>query len=321
MPVRLSTDDFAPRDRLAALREVVGRVHCRYELEPLEDAPVRITMEQHSWSSSSLVYVDTNALTIARTPELVGDGNGDFRLLRVQGTPYKFVSKGVTEDMNDGDAVLLCGGVAGTSHLLASCSVISVRIPHARLAAAVRGLEDRAIRRTKPGSGPLRLLDGYCDLLRRQTPTSDPAFAHHVGQHLIDLVALALDPTEETQARATTGAVRDARLATIRADILANLGQVRLSAKTVAKRHGITDRYVHLLFEGAGQTFNQFVEEQRLKRAFAMLTDPTQAGMRIGEIAFKTGFGEFSTFNRGFRRRFGDTPRGVRRWRHGDQQI
>jgi AraC-like DNA-binding protein len=319
MPVRFSTDDIAPGDRLAALREC--RVHLGQELEPLDDAPVRTTMEQQFWSSASLLYGETNALTTARTPELVGDGNCDFRLLRVQGTPYKFVSKGITEDMNDGDAVLICAGVAGTSQFLGSCSVMSVRISHARLAAAVKGLEDRAIRRTKPGSGPLRLLAGYCDLLRRQIPTSDPAFAHHVGQHLIDLVALVLDPTKETRARATTGAVRDARLATIRADILANLGQVRLSAKTVAKRHGITDRYVHLLFEGAGQTFNQFVEEQRLKRAFAMLTDPTQAGMRIGEIAFKTGFGELSTFNRGFRRRFGDTPRGVRRWRHGDQQI
>jgi AraC-like DNA-binding protein len=96
---------------------------------------------------------------------------------------------------------------------------------------------------------------------------------------------------------------------------------VRLSAKTIAKRHGISDRYVNLLFYDVGQTFIRFVEEQRLKRTFAMLIDPMQAGMRISDIAIKAGFGELSTFNRNFRRRFGDTPRGVRRGRYDGQQT
>jgi transcriptional regulator GlxA family with amidase domain len=93
----------------------------------------------------------------------------------------------------------------------------------------------------------------------------------------------------------------------MRADVLANLAEMRLSAKVVAKRHGLSDR-VHDLFEQTGQTFNPFVEEQRLKRAFAMLTDPARNDTRIGEIAAEVGFVEDSTFTRAFRRRFGETP-------------
>ena len=75
----------------------------------------------------------------------------------------------------------------------------------------------------------------------------------------------------------------------------------------------MSDRYVHLLFEETGQTFGQFVMEERLKRAFALLTDPACARIRISDIAFKVGFIEHSTFNRVFRRRFSDTPRSIRR--------
>jgi AraC-like DNA-binding protein len=74
---------------------------------------------------------------------------------------------------------------------------------------------------------------------------------------------------EETRERAKGGALRAVRLATIRADVLANLSEGRLSAETIGKRHELSERYVHLLFEETGQTFSRFVEEERLKRAFA----------------------------------------------------
>jgi len=218
--------------------------------------------------------------------------------------------------MTGGDAALFFDGAIGTS-VLGRSRATTMRIPRASLAAAVRGLDDRAIRRVAPGSGPLRLLVDYTRLLRRQGPTSDPALAYRVANHLIDLVALALGPTEETRMRALGGATRAARLATIRADVIANLSQARLSAKIIASRHGVSDRYVHRLFEETGQTFSQFVEEERLKRAFTLLNDPAVADGRIGDIAIHVGFAEHSTFNRAFRRRFGDTPTGIRRTRGG----
>jgi AraC-like DNA-binding protein len=52
---------------------------------------------------------------------------------------------------------------------------------------------------------------------------------------------------------------------------------------------------------------------QRLIRVHRMLSDPRYAHRAIGEIALAVGFGDLSTFNRDFRRRFGMTPSGVRR--------
>ena len=43
-----------------------------------------------------------------------------------------------------------------------------------------------------------------------------------------------------------------------------------------------------------------------------MLTYPRRRHLAIIDIAFAAGFGDVSHFNRVFRRRFGDTPSGVR---------
>jgi AraC-like DNA-binding protein len=43
-----------------------------------------------------------------------------------------------------------------------------------------------------------------------------------------------------------------------------------------------------------------------------MLTDPHHLHLAIIDIAFAAGFGDVSHFNRMFRRRFGETPSGVR---------
>jgi transcriptional regulator GlxA family with amidase domain len=58
-------------------------------------------------------------------------------------------------------------------------------------------------------------------------------------------------------------------------------------------------------------------ERERLARAFVLLTEPANTGLKIGDIAMRVGFVEHSTFNRTFRRRSGDArcpARCKRRW-------
>jgi AraC-like DNA-binding protein len=321
-PFRFSTDELPDTDRLAIWREVLGRVHLRMDVMPLGNAPVRSVIEQHSWSCVSLYFSETNAIDASRTKELVGDGNDDFRLLTVQGARYRFITPRASEDLYDRDAALLFNGAPSTIRYLGPHRVTSIRIRRNALAAALRNLDELPICRVKPESWPLlRLLTEYTELLRRAGPFANATVCHRIAHHLIDLVALVMDPSEETRERTGTAALRGARLATIKADVLANLSQPNLSAKTIAQRHGVSDRYVHLLFEETGQTFGRFVSDERLKRAFEMLTDPATSDMRIGDIACKVGFIEHSTFNRVFRRRFGDTPRAVRRGRGKEHDI
>jgi AraC-like DNA-binding protein len=78
-------------------------------------------------------------------------------------------------------------------------------------------------------------------------------------------------------------------------------------------RLGLSERSIYLLFERSGLSFAAFVTDERLARTTTMLLDPARRQLRIGDIAFAAGFGDLTTFNRSFRRRYGQTPSSLRR--------
>jgi AraC-like DNA-binding protein len=308
---RFSTADVPERDRTAILHDVLGRIYLRTEIEPQHVSGYRASVEHHSWSSVSLLFSETDAARVMRTPALLADGDDHFRLSIPETAPAHFCAEGLAEDVAAGDAMLLFNGVACTVRYDAGRTT-GIKIGYKRLVTAAPRLEGRAFRRIPSHVPAMRLLLSYAAVLRDQGPSDNRGLSHHVAQHITDLVALAVSQAEERREQIAGEAVRAARLATIRADVLTNLGHKRLSAKTVAQRHALSDRYVHVLFEQTGQTFSRFVEEERLKRAFALLIDPKLGTLPINDIAAQVGYVEHSTFTRAFRRRFGDSPRGVR---------
>jgi AraC-like DNA-binding protein len=98
----------------------------------------------------------------------------------------------------------------------------------------------------------------------------------------------------------------------IKTEILNSLKRHDLSLAGLAARHGVTPRYVQMLFESEGTTLSRFLLDQRLARAHRMLSDPRLAERTISAIAYEAGFGDLSHFNRAFRRRYGETPSDVR---------
>jgi len=167
-----------------------------------------------------------------------------------------------------------------------------------------------------PASRMLRL---YLGILRDQAALATAELRHLATRHVRELLAVAFDTARGTADIATDRSVAAARRRAIKADISDKLENGALSIADVSARHGVTPRYVQMLFEDEGITFTQFVLTQRLERAYRMLTDPGLAARSITSVAFDAGFGDLSYFNRTFRRRFGDTPSGVRSTiaRHG----
>lgn len=311
-PFRFSTEDVPLSDRTAVWREVLGKVHLHLDVEAVGEAPLRATVESHSWSQTSLYFSDTTPVRASRTRELVQDGDGDFRLLCADGADYQFTANGVDEIVAEGGAAVLFNGVVGAVRYLGPCRVSAVRVRRADLAALVRGFDDRAIRHVAPDSPALRLLAGYTALLRRDGPTSNPVLASRVASHLTDLVALALGATGDAAQFARERSVGAARLRTIKADIAANITRPGLLLGAVAARNGVTTRYVRMLFEAEGRSFTEFVLEQRLGHAHRVLNDTRFAERAISTVAFDAGFGDLSYFNRTFRRRYGASPSDVR---------
>ena len=85
--------------------------------------------------------------------------------------------------------------------------------------------------------------------------------------------------------------MRIARFQAVKADIAANLTSRDLSVTAVALRQRVTPRYIHVLFDGAGTTFSQFVLAERLAYVRrlcgtrAMLTNPSAPSPMTAALA------------------------------------
>jgi AraC family transcriptional regulator, positive regulator of tynA and feaB len=141
---------------------------------------------------------------------------------------------------------------------------------------------------------------------------TDPALGSLVCRHLAEVAVAGLsrlggreDPTEGS-------GLRKVRLAEVKRLVTEMLGQPTLNAARVAKRLGVSERYVQKLMEQDGQTFSTYVNERRLGAAFDQIARLPPTGPTLREIAESLGFSDASQFSRAFRRRFGETAASVR---------
>ena len=204
-----------------------------------------------------------------------------------------------------GDGMLLVYRHPSRVHFR-QATYLSLRVPLGALAMLV-DVESAAGRRIRGDTAPLQLLRRYVASLPERL--TDPALGGLVATHVHDLMALAIGATGEGREIARGRGVRAARLAAIEADLTLDAS---LSIDEIARRQGVTTRYVQILFEDAGTTFGEFVTARRLDAARAMLRSPRYAQWSVAGIAFEAGFKDLSHFNRRFRQRFGLTPREFR---------
>lgn len=130
--------------------------------------------------------------------------------------------------------------------------------------------------------------------------------------HTVDLVALLLGASDENRDLIEMRGVKAARLQAILGHIASSAARPSFSGADVARALSISERYLRLLLEETGKTFSEHLLEHRLQLTLRLLTDQRNAGRKVSEIAMRAGFSDISYFNRAFRRRFGDTPTGVR---------
>ncbi len=94
---------------------------------------------------------------------------------------------------------------------------------------------------------------------------------------------------------------------------LANLGDPALSVEWVARKHGISPRYVHRLLQRRGVSFAAWVRHERLTRIRRDLLDPALSQRTASAIAARWGILDTRHLARAFRREFGYTPADLRR--------
>jgi AraC-like DNA-binding protein len=305
----VSTEQLPPNERVPYWREVFGRTIVKLDIEPLGDGPFFCDATLRALPALSVAGMTTSASRVSRTRTLIADGSDDLLLSMTRKGTALVSYRGRDVPIAEGGAILCHSADSGSLAFRSQAQFTVLAIPAGVLLPMIGDRDAALVRPISPDTGALRLLGGYVDLLLQQ-PLEASEVQRKAAAYVRDVVALAVGATRDAAHLARGRGARAARLAAIRADVLANLSQVRLSPRMIARRHQVTERYVHLLFADTDQTFGEFVTAARLDRARELLNEAPHP--KIADIAHRVGYGEMTTFNRAFRRRFGRTPSDLR---------
>ncbi len=305
--LRVATEPYAKSGRLDAFLEIWGRNILRIEMEPLDGQPLRVDLLLRSLPGFALASGSASPMRNRHTAELVD--NDDVVLVVFQGGFGEVDQYGRAATIEDGAATLTANGAPASFSIMSPTRVINYRFSRELLRSRVANLDDLVARPIDKNNPVLGLLTGYAAVLDDQGELATAELRLAVSSHMYELAALTLGAKPEPR---LADGFRAARLKAVKEDILKRLVHRGLSVSDIARTHQISERYLRKLFAAEETTFTDFVREARLARAHQMLTDYRQLNRPISEVAYESGFGDLSYFNRTFRSRYGATPSEIR---------
>lgn len=279
------------------------------DFKPLSNWPFRASVDP-IFEAQHIARTALSPGVAFRDREMVRDGDDSFWLLISQSS-LEIEHLGCDLRLGRGDATLthLCetGSFSSGRHF----GYIGVLLPSAEIAGRGVSLDGGLMRYLPRQSEALQLLRGYIQTLENSKIRPCGEARETICRHVIDLIALAV-ASDRAIGESSLSAVAAAHLNAALDHVAARFWDPKLSVAAVAREVGISPRYLQRLLVTAGPSFTARVTELRLQRALALLTEPHDNKRTISDIAFEAGFTDISHFNRLFRSRFGDTPRGVR---------
>lgn len=305
---RLSTRDIPPSERLSFVHDFVSRNVIGLQFTPKKPPEMDLaTLPLAADISVSQAFY--SSVKGARTRDLLQDGKHNY-FVTVHTDDYEFSVEGrPTVKVAAGDLTIVSMGMLLEFHL-PDTRVDVLHLAHEKLVSIIPGIDLEPYHIVPASGHGAGLLIGYADLLRSIEPGT-PNAAELAAKHLCELTALVVDG--RTDRERSGPAIRAARLDLVKKHIGECLGDPQLSVEQVARRQGVSVRYIHKLFEAEGVTFSEYVRDCRIELAYRMLQNvPGDRRIHISAIAFDCGFGDISNFNRAFRRRYGITPSELR---------
>ncbi|MGI5231873.1 helix-turn-helix domain-containing protein [Actinoallomurus sp. CA-142502] len=201
-----------------------------------------------------------------------------------------------------GDLVVLDTGRPHELSMAGACDIVVIELPHGMLGANADlvGRHVATPRRCDHGAWAVlaAFLSGLADRIDGLVGMPDI----HLADALVSLIVAAFaEPAPES---AEAG---DAMTDQILAHTLANLSDPALSVDSVARRHGISPRYLHQLFQRRDLTFAAWVRHERLIRIRRDLMDPALATRTTAVIAAHWGIHDHGHLSRALKKEFGLT--------------
>jgi AraC-like DNA-binding protein len=309
--LRLSSRSFYGTDKDDAFHELYGRRILKVDVEPLQDEPLDVDILLRALPGLAIATATTSPILCSHTSMMIDNDDPVIVVNKIGSATYK--QNGHETTIGPGEAILTTNGLPGTAAGHTPRRQINWRVSRALIAPLVTNFDEAIGKPIDQGNQALPFFLSYLDILNDSRSLADPGLRRAVVTHMLDLGALMLGARADAAEVANKRGVVAARMRSIKTHILSQIGSAKLTAATVAIKHGISTSYVRKLFEAEGTSFTEFVLTQRLAAAYRMLTDLRFTDRSISRIAHDAGFNDISHFNRSFRRVYGASPTDVQR--------
>ena len=307
---QFSTRELPERMRLPMWCDEVGRGIVHVDIDPLSDVPFRAEATLQTLQGLRMLAWKGSAMRLKRSPTNIVDGDDSIGIVVSSRSTSQLSQRCQDIELRGGEAIAVLHSEPASLTYVGGLH-LGLVVPRAALTLRVANVESLTMRLISRRNEALRLLLTYLKSALKEGALAAPKLRDAVVTHIHDLVALAISeraPLGESSASAVVAARHSAALD----HIAAHFEDPGLSLEAVARSQGISPRYLQRLLESSEMSFTARVNELRLQRAFALLIEPHDSAKRISDAALEAGFSDISHFNRQFRTRFGDSPRGVR---------
>lgn len=304
-----TTESYPAAQRAVAWREALSRFSLRVGRMSTDDgvfgtvsstvSPQGIVFARIAASAQELAYQDDPAASaICLALHMEGDA-----VLTTDAT---------RTPIGEGDIVYRPSGAAGSLSFESPFRQLFIRIPrqavNARLAAPICVKAARLPGGSGLGRVFAGLLASVAGAIEHLTHDQIRPIELALAEFLVTTLAEQPFPTMSGATSTQTAILH--RVSQL---IEAHLADPDTGIATIARKAGVSTRYLQKLLESAGESFTHYLRLRRLERCRADLINPLYSHLTISDIAFRWSFNDAAHFSRTFRSQYGVSPREYRR--------
>ena len=313
--IRFSSEDLPSsldeQGRLDAWLTLYDTFYTELEIVKAEDRPFFVRFAAAQVGQVRLGRIEGSFTRVARTAAATETAKNNDFLIAMNIAPSRlfYAQAGREVTLEPGSAVLCTNAQPGVVEAEDVVSWMFVGIPEQAMRECHAGAVDLIGRPFDPANPNLRQLDRYVTmLLGADDIPDDAALTAQIESSLHDLVALACDFEQGMASIVRMGSTRGAQFRNVLAEIRTSFMRPDFSPTDVCRKLQLSPRYLQALLTESGESFTERVIELHLQEARRRLTRAASRSIKVGEIAYTSGFSDLSYFNRRFKARFGMTP-------------
>lgn len=311
--LRFSTAGMDPRRRVEYWNSLTGSTLTRLSADPLnpEDFSGQLTCTHVGTVQLAELYSDPAIVRHLRHHISHSSEQQYFLCLQLDGVSVNR-QQGREAVLHYGDFTLFDSSRPYEVRFEQPNRMLVLCIPEDELSRRMANPESMLGAAMSGQSGMTGLLSSFLRNFWQQRCSGDDAFlSPRFAGAVLDLVATAYASVPE--AIPSCSSLTIARREQVRSYIEAHLCDPGLTPMRVAAALRVSPRYLHHLFADEEETIARYILRRRLEECACAISDASQRGRTVTEIAFKHGFNDASHFGRVFRAHYGMTPREYRR--------